>query len=190
MSIKDELGVTEAQYTELKNGFDKAEESTKPHAVVDANDNIKVVGDPNNTKHNKHDFKAIFNIPVEIAKKEGIEGEEVDGTIKIEKEYKDVIIDAQSTTGIVGAIMTIIPYFYKAKEDGTLGEYNSEEGIVMMKSMRFPEFTDAMYKIAQNALGISDSLIRHLSPMSAFSVLVQVINEYPEVTNTAYDFFQ
>ena len=191
MSIKDELGVTKEKetYDTLKEKFDNAEKSDRPFTRIQENDKIEVVGNPNNTKTDYHNFKAVFNIPKEIADQESITGDIVGDKVVITKVYENVIIDAQSTAGITGALATLVPYFYKPLDDGTLGEFNAKEILVMIQSMRYPDFTDAMYKICQNALKISDDLIRHLDALSAVEIMSKIMDEYPDVVNAAYNFF-
>lgn len=191
MSIKDELELEKAKetYNILKEKFDNAEKSDRPFPRVNDNDKIEVIGNPNNTKTDCHTFKAVFDIPKKIADKEGIIGEIKENKVIVTKVYEDVIIDAQSTAGIIGSLATLVPYFYKPKNDGTLVDFTAKEILIMVQSMQYPDFTEAVYKICQNALKISDDLIRHLNALSAVEIMSKVMDEYPDVVNTAYNFF-
>ena len=172
-------------YEVIKEGIDKAPESSTPFPVV-KDEKLSVIGDANETQINKHDFKITFRLPDGV-----VEGEKVDGGVLKEIEYKDVFVTPRQSGKVISSMCRMLPYFRKIVDStkGKEAQSFSKEEIADILAEFGNEFVDTMYDLVGKTLQIDDALIDYMLPSSAMEATYKIITEYPEIVNEAEAFF-
>lgn len=171
--------MTQEEYLSIRDKMESAQESTRPFAIP-TEDEVVVVGDANDTKVNKSNFKIDFRLP-----------EEKDGRITYSNttiEYKNVFITPRQDSKIVSLIVDMLPFYYKVQEDGGVEHYDSKE-IVQLLSDIPDEIYDKMYAVVGSVLGIDKRLTDFMTPTSVMDAFAQICETFPEVINEADAFF-
>lgn len=173
--------MTEQEYLRIERGMLAAEQSTTPFPIP-GEDEIAVVGDPNETKTNKQDFVVTFRLPYK---------DERTGKILFkwqDIEYHDVFISAGADGKIVKALATIWPFWKKVHDDGGTGRYTHEEKIKLITEMP-DEIDERIRSVVVLVLGINEKLREHMTMESAYAAFSQIIEQFPEVVNETDTFF-
>lgn len=174
----------EKTYNNIKTAMDSAEKSDTPYLVQNEED-LKVVGNPNKAIKKKVTIEMEYAVPVDM----NVEGEIVGDYKIVKKTYKDIFISGKIMSAVMGSIATLLPYFYKPTEDGDMVDYSRIETQEIIKSLRFPEFNDTLYLLLESVLGISKDLAEKAIPRSLTNFLETILIEFPELVNESYAFF-
>lgn len=165
----------------------KTNEDTTPFAVV-KEEKISVIGDANKTQVKSNDYEIKFRIP-----KDGLEqipagAREVGPYYVFTIKYENVTITPRNDLRIVDAIMKIVPFFNKLKEDGSMESLTNEE-ILSVYVGAGEEVHLAVYNLVATFLGIDDMMGEYMLPFSVISALNRIIDTHPEIFNEADVFF-
>lgn len=167
------------EYKEIENALNKAEESVVPFAVVDG-DVVAVVGDANETQINPYDFEIEFRVPQKTD--DGVKY--INRTVK----YEGVYIKPRQNQNILNAVTTILPYFRKALEDGSVTNYTEEEKRAIFESFG-DDLYDEMYNLVALVLGVDPALKDYMLPSSVFNATANIIYQWPSLINEGDTFF-
>lgn len=158
--------MTFEEVLKLKKGFDEAE-TEEPFLYADKDD-LKVVGDPNKTELKKYTYKLTF---------ETDEG-------KVEKVYENIHVAPRKRIKVTRLFTKMLPYFRKAKEDGTVSENTNEEVAMLFLGMD-DEIYDICYDLAEEVLGVPAELKDFIDPISAIAFGTKLIMDNPAVAKEA-----
>lgn len=175
-------GMTEEQYNGLLEALDKAAESVRPFTVVKG-DTLAVVGDANDTKVNKYTYEIIFTKPT--YDDEG----NITGEASETKTYNNVYIKPRQQTKVVKILTTILPYFRKVNEDGSVGKYTPFELAEIFSSMDEVVY-DLMYDLMAYILDIPDEEKDYMELASVLKATLSLFMDFPEAVNEADSFFE
>lgn len=151
----------------IKNGLDNAE--TDEPFLYQEDDEVKVVGNANNTKLRKHTYKLTF------------ETESGDRTTKV---YKDVFVTPRKRLNVVRLLVRMLPYFRKPRPDGSVSDYSDIEIAELFLGMEDAVY-DMIYGLAVEVLGVPEELKDYIDPVSALVFALQLINDNPAVVREA-----
>ena len=168
-------------YMKAAEAIDKAQQSTTPFPVVNEGE-ISVVGDANETKINKHDFKIRFRVPVKNE----------DGSVTYAmrtKEYKDVFITPRQDAKIVSVLTKILPYFVKVLNNGEVEKLSFDERLDVLRKFD-DDIIDSMYDLTAVVLGVDPELKDYMHLGDAVDASLSILQMYPEVVNEADTFFE
>lgn len=166
-------------YEKMKEDLEAAQTDTTPFVIPDSE--VTVVGDANKTEINAHDFEITFRIPQEME----------DGTIKQVKktqEYKGVYITPRLDRKLSRLIASMMPYFKKANDDGTVSDYTQEELAKISKDFE-GEILDMMYDVVGELLGIHKELRQYMMVDSVEASVTKIFRQIPELINEGETFF-
>ena len=188
----DIKNMTVEQFIEMKKKMDEAENDNTPYAIV-ANDQIQVVGDPNQTEVKKHEYKVQFAYPntkewKEVLKEEGVRLlNETENYIGAERTYKNVWVSPRYHTAVQTSFVELYRFFVATTEDGELRDLTPDEIIEVLRMLDQP-MQDAMCHAIATVLRIPREMEEFIMLPSAVSVVMQMIQEFPEIIN-GVDFF-
>lgn len=189
IDIKD-LSVED--FIELKKQMDEAENDTTPYAVVD-NDEISVVGDPNNTELEKHDYVMGFLYPntdewrKQIFKNGDTIINETPNYIMVKRMYEDVWVPPRIFTNVQTSVIELLQFFNVVMDDGEIRDMEVDEMLEALKLLK-PEMVEAMCHVMATVLRIPYEEEEYMSQIYCMRALVQLAAQFPEVFNGA-DFF-
>lgn len=174
-------------YDSLKESMDKAEQSTVPFPVVTPDDEIKIVGDANNTTPVVSSYVVSFLIP--ISKAPNLNAPTVGNNKLYVHEYKDITLPVEKAVVISSYVSELIPYFYKPKEDGEVVEYEMKEQIEIRKNFADESFLNNLRNIVKALLDMEDDLLQYVTYKTLLSITLQLFDEHPEIVNESFSFF-
>lgn len=172
--------MTLEQYDGIAEAFDKAEESVVPFPIVDGDDLI-VVGDANKTEIIRHDFDIRFVVPTESE----------DGGISykaVTKHYPNVQIRLRDKPFLAQHITTLMQFFYKVGEDGSVTKLDERESVDLIKTAS-RVMVDAMYELVAVALRIDPALVDYMDSDSVVVATREILLSYTDLVNAANSFF-
>ena len=179
--------LTQEQFLEMSKSLKKAEEDDTPIIAL-VNDELNVVGDANKTQLNKHTYTLRFRFPQSYEQFRTPDSYDVGSWFVNELIFEDVYVSPRRDLQVVSAIMEIVPYFKSVSESGELQDKTEKELIDFAKNIPH-NIIDDMYDVVSAFLGVDDSLVDFMSPMSVIDTMGKLIEDYPEVFNEADVFF-
>lgn len=183
----EERAITPEELLNISEKLKKTNEDETPFAVMKDN-KISVVGDANKTEVKKNDYQIKFRMPKSMFAQPPNGAREIGDFYAFSVEYKDISITPRNDLKIVDAVMKIIPFFNKLKENGNVEEMSHEE-IISVYAHAGEEVHLAVYNLVATFLGISDQMGEYMLPFSVIGALSQIIDNHPEVFNEADVFF-
>lgn len=169
--------MTENEYREIDEAIDKAQESVVPFPVQ-TEDELSVVGDANRTELNKHDFTITFLVPQQGK------------WHKYTKEFKGVYISPRHDPSINKTMTALLPYFRKARMDGSVVNFTDAEKVEISKEIsQNQELYDIMRDLVAVVLDIDPELKDYMTSESVMRSVLNIILQYPEMVNEADTFF-
>lgn len=171
--------IREEDLLKMKEATEKAAESTIPFPIV-KDGNVAVVGDANKTEINKRDFEITFRIP---------DPNSETGYVTKKVEYKDVYPKPRQAPTIERLFTSLMPLFYKVKEDGSVQDYTQEELIELVDSINSSGAYDIMYEIVAATLGINEELVDYMTPKCVLESTFKIIKVFPDMVNAGEAFF-
>lgn len=184
--------LTVEEFIELKKKMDAAENDTTPYAIVDG-DEISVVGDPNNTEVEKHDYVIEFGYPNTDAWKQRLkaEGAEIfgksDNYIGVRRYYKDVWVPPMIYTAVQTAFAEMYQFFNVITDDGGIRDLTEDEMMVALK-MLSQEMMESMAHAVATVLRIPEREEMFMLPLTTMASIMRMIDDFPELLN-GVDFF-
>lgn len=172
--------MTQEGILSIKNGIDKAQDSTVPFAIV-KDENLIVAGDANETKPVLRDYEIVFRTPKQ----------QQDGSIKEVRETlvrKNVYIKPRQEMKAVKLIAQLLPYFRKVNPDGTVGDFNDDQILELVAEMEDRVF-DTMYDLVATVLEIDPDVKDYMEPGSVIVAVDKIIRSNPSTVNEADTFF-
>lgn len=174
-------------YLKIKRNIETAEEDTKPVVGVIGND-VVVNGDVNNIKIEPKDYTLHFIMPTYMT--EGTEAiDQGNGYSVLDIEYRDIFPTVQDNMKYTSALVQLLPFFKKLKEDGTIENLSDEEALISIFDNMKDEVVDALYRLVTVVLGVDDALKKWISPFSLIATGAQIIEDFPNIINQADLFF-
>ena len=171
--------MTEQEYLDLLEKMNKAEESVVPFAIP-TDDEIVVVGDPNEIAINAHDFKIWFRIPRIKDGKKGLERQEI--------EYNDVFINGMTDPKVLQVMNEIWPFYKKVTENGGISTYTDEERLDIVTQFS-DDLTLKMYDLVATVLNVDERLKPYMEYGSVMEATGLIFSQYPEMMNESSTFF-
>lgn len=172
--------MTQEELLNIRDGIDKAQDSTVPFAIV-KDENVIVAGDANETKPNPRDYEIVFRTPKE----------QPDGSIIEERgvlKRKNVFIKPRQEMKAVKLIAQLLPYFRKVNADGTVGNYTDDQILELVAEMEDRVF-DTMYDLVATVLEIDPGVKDYMEPGSVIVAVDKIIRSNPSTVNEADTFF-
>ena len=189
MDIKD---LTVEEFTAMKQKMDEAENDTTPYAVT-VDDEIRIVGDPNNTETKKHEYIIQFAYPNTKYWKDRVKAEnvkilkETPNYIGVEKTYRDIWIPPRTYTSVQTAFAEVYQFMNAVTEDGEIRDMTNEEIIEALRILN-QTMVEAMCHAVATILRIEPDEEECMLPTSTMATLILMIDDFPEVVN-GMDFF-
>lgn len=183
---------TPEQLIEISRLYKEAENSDTPFAIVKDNE-ISVVGDPNDTSIKKIDMKIGFRMPVEVYEKHKFKAENpqrVTGYYIFEETFKDCYITPREDTRVLFSLLHLLPFFQKIRDenDGSL-EFADKMDLAKVLAFAPKEITLAMYNVVGAFINIDDEVGEWMFPVYVYEGLAKFFKTYPEAINEADLFF-
>lgn len=183
----EERGMAPDEMLAISEKLKKTNEDTTPFAVV-KDQKVSVIGDANKTGVKANDYEIKFRMPKDMFS-EPPEGAKAIGPFYMfSVSYKNIAVTPRSDLKIVDAIMKILPFFNKLREDGGVEELSHEE-LLSIYVTAGDEVHLAIYNLVATFLGISDQFGEYMLPFSVISALNKIIDTHPEIFNEADVFF-
>lgn len=189
MDFKD---ITVEEFIEMKKRMDEAENDTTPYAIV-KDDEISVVGDPNNTEIEKHDYVIQLAYPNTPAWQEKLEkdGAKIFNTtanyIGVERHYNDVWVAPRVYTAVQTAFAELYQFFNVITENGEIRDLTDDEIVTAIRLLS-QEMMEKMYHAVATVLRIPEEEEQFMLPMNTMSAVMMMIQDFPEIIN-GMDFF-
>ncbi len=149
---------------------------------------ISVVGDANKTEVKKDDYSIRFRMPKNKFDEKPEGAAEVGTYYVFSIDFKGITITPRSDLKILDAVMKIIPFFNKLKENGSIEGLEKEE-LFSVFAQAGEAVHLAIYNLVATFLGIDDELGEYMLPFSVIGAMSQLIDNHPEVFNEADVFF-
>lgn len=192
------------KFQELKDKMKDSQNDNTPYLAVTSDDELHVIGDPNETEIVPADYTVYFLFPdnqkyrERVARTGAVETDEINGR-KIEGEipngqflakrtYKDVHITPRRVGSVVSAFVTVEQFFYDVSEDGEIRDMSYEESIEVFRMLN-QEILDAVYDVVSAVLKIPKDEQEMILPINALEVATKMVIQNPDVVNNADLFF-
>lgn len=192
------------KFQELKDKMKDSQNDNTPYLAVTSDDELHVIGDPNETEIVPADYTVYFLFPdnqkyrEKVARTGAVETDEINGR-KIEGEipngqflakrtYKDVHITPRRVGSVVSAFVTVEQFFYDVSEDGEIRDMSYEESIEVFRMLN-QEMLDAVYDVVSAVLKIPKDEQEMILPINALEVATKMVIQNPDVVNNADLFF-
>lgn len=178
--------LTVEDFLELKKKFDDAENDTTPFAIVDDNEDIRVVGDVTNTEVKKADYVIQFAYRNTPQNKETLEEEkifnETENYIGVERVYKDAWVSPRRFTTVQATLIQLYKFFNAVTPDGQIRDLTPDECLVALHTMN-DEMVDAMCMVVAETLGIPPEDAQYILVTSAVAACMKIAQDFPEIIN-------
>ena len=178
--------VTKEQFLELKKKWDSAMDDATVYPVFE-NKEIHLVGDASKTEIKRNNYTILFAFPKVVGKAQPMNSEEKHNAYVRTVHYEDITILPRNNFALAGAIMTLMPFLNKLKEDGGIEDLSKDELFLKFATAK-KSIHLAIYNIVAAFLDIDDDEGSYMTPMSVFDTLIKIMDTHPEVFNEA-DFF-
>lgn len=165
----------------LAQSLNIAQETPQPFMAVDNAGKPVVVGDVADVA-SPQDYEVIFNYPKQQAVKFEDAVDLGNGWVSVTRSFKDVQITPIMTTRLRHAVAVVWEHFTTITEQNTVEVVTVSDAFKIYKQLP-DDLIDAMLRIVQVALGVSDYDIQYITAESLLSVTTDL------VTNNA-GFFQ
>ena len=192
------------KFQELKDKMKDSQNDNTPYLAVTSDDELHVIGDPNETEIVPADYTVYFLFPdnqkyrEKVARTVAVETDEINGR-KIEGEipsgqflakrtYKDVHITPRRVGSVVSAFVTVEQFFYDVSEDGEIRDMSYEASIEVFRMLN-QEILDAVYDVVSAVLKIPKDEQEMILPINALEVATKMVIQNPDVVNNADLFF-
>lgn len=191
MDIKN---MTVDEFVAMKEAMDKAEEDTTPYAIIDEDDGLQVVGDPNKTEIVKYQYTIQFAYPkTDIVRntlkdmKDCVVNKETDNYIVCTRTFKDVWIPPRIYPQVQTAFAELYRFFNAITDDGGLRDLTDDEIVEVLK-MLDQEMIEAMCHAVATILRIPEQEEQCMISLTVMPVIMRMIDDFPEIIN-GMDFF-
>lgn len=178
--------ITKEEFEEIKRTIDGTEADNTPFAVV-TDDEIGIIGDPNETEQKKGEYTIRFGFPNTKAWREQIDPKDIfretENYIGVEKTYTDVFVSPRRHATVLAAFTELYAFFNYITDDGEVRELTEEE--LPMALQLLDENTDAVYRAVGAVLGLDVTVSEWMLQTSASYALLKMINDFPEIINEA-----
>ena len=188
------------KFQELKDKMKDSQNDNTPYLAVTSDDELHVIGDPNETEIVPADYTVYFLFPdnqkyrEKVARTGAVETDEINGR-KIEGEipsgqflakrtYKDIHITPRRVGSVVSAFVTVEQFFYDVSEDGEIRDMSYEESIEVFRMLN-QEILDAVYDVVSAVLKIPKDEQEMILPINALEVATKMVIQNPDVVNNA-----
>lgn len=192
------------EFQKLKGTMKESQSDNTPYLAVTSDDELHVIGDPNETEIVPADYTVYFLFPdnqkyrEKVARTGAVETDEINGR-KIEGEipsgqflakrtYKDVHITPRRVGSVVSAFVTVEQFFYDVSEDGEIRDMSYEESIEVFRMLN-QEILDAVYDVVSAVLKIPKDEQEMILPINALEIATKMVIQNPDVVNNADLFF-
>lgn len=191
-AMPEKVVLTPEQIFELQSYLKEAQTDVTPFPVVQEEE-LSIIGDANKTEVKYVDMVMGFRTPKELFERKNVKADNVQtvGAYYVyEMEYKNCTITPRHDVRILGALLKVIPFFLKAREEnnGSL-EFASPEELIFMMATCADDIVLAMYNVVGAFLRIDDELGQCMFPAHVFNCLAIFFKTYPEALNEADLFF-
>lgn len=184
-------GVTVDNMVKLQDRIEEAHKDETPYPVV-TKDGVNVVGDPNKTEINSHDYTIRFRFPKDMPQVQGIDPSEiikqVGDYIIVSFEFKDVSIKPRYDLEITAALSRIFPYLYKINFDTKSMERRTQEEMTDLIDGMCQTIGDDLYHVTGAILGVDKSIEEYMMWNDVVEFVTKIPKDYPEVVNETEGF--
>lgn len=192
------------KFQELKDKMKDSQNDNTPYLAVTSDDELHVIGDPNETEIVPADYTVYFLFPDtqkyrdRVARTGAVETDEINGR-KIEGEipkgqflakrtYSNVHITPRRVGSVISAFVTVEQFFYDVSEDGEIKDMSYEESIEVFR-MLTQDILDAVYDVVSAVLKIPADEQEWILPINALEIATKMVVQNPDVVNNADLFF-
>ena len=192
------------KFQELKDKMKDSQNDSTPYLAVTSDDELHVIGDPNETEIVPADYTVYFLFPDtqkyrdRVARTGAVETDEINGR-KIEGEipkgqflakrtYKNVHVTPRRVGSVISAFVTVEQFFYDVSEDGEIKDMSYEESIEVFR-MLTQDILDAVYDVVSAVLKIPADEQEMILPINALEIATKMVVQNPDIVNNADLFF-
>ena len=192
------------KFQKLKDKMKDSQNDNTPYLAVTSDDELHVIGDPNETEIVPADYTVYFLFPDtqkyrdRVARTGAVETDEINGR-KIEGEipkgqflakrtYSNVHITPRRVGSVISAFVTVEQFFYDVSEDGEIKDMSYEESIEVFR-MLTQDILDAVYDVVSAVLKIPADEQEWILPINALEIATKMVVQNPDVVNNADLFF-
>ncbi|MBL1227991.1 hypothetical protein IW492_01945 [Enterococcus sp. BWB1-3] len=183
----EEKGMKAADFLAISDKLKKTNEDDTPFAIV-KDQEVSVIGDANKTEIKQANYSVRFRVPKTFFEEAPEGAKEVGSFYVFNVDFEGVTITPRSDLKIVDAIMKIIPFFNKLRENGEVEAFDKEELLSIFVNAG-DDVHLAIYNLVATFLGIDDQLGEYMLPFSVIENLNKIMDSHPEVFNEADVFF-
>lgn len=184
-------GVTVEDMVELQDRIEEAHKDDTPYPVV-TKDGVHVVGNPNRTELNKHDYSIRFRFPKDMPQVQGIDPNDVEKEIGdyliVPFEFKDVRIKPRYDLEITAAMSRIFPYLYTIDFDKKSMERRTVEEMTNLLDGMCQTIGDDLYHVTAAILGVDKSIEEYMMWNDVVAFVTRIPQDYPEIVNETEGF--
>ena len=192
------------EFQKLKETMKESQSDRTPYLAVTSNDELHVIGDPNETEIVPADYTVYFLFPdnqkyrEKVARTGAIETDEINGRklasavpagqFLAKRTYKDVHITPRRVGSVVSAFVTVEQFFYDISENGEIRDLTYEESIEVFRMLN-QEILDAVYDVVSAVLKIPKDEKEMILPINALEIATKMVVQNPDIVNNADLFF-
>lgn len=192
------------EFQKLKETMKESQSDRTPYLAVTSNDELHVIGDPNETEIVPADYTVYFLFPdnqkhrEKVARTGAVETDEINGRklasavpagqFLAKRTYKDVHITPRRVGSVVSAFVTVEQFFYDISENGEIRDLTYEESIEVFRMLN-QEILDAVYDVVSAVLKIPKDEQEMILPINALEIATKMVVQNPDIVNNADLFF-
>lgn len=175
----------------MQEKMEEAQTDDTPFAIV-KDDGVKVAGDVNKTEIKSRDYSVRFRFHKSHAK--DIDPKDIvktiDDYVVVKIEFNDVYIVPRRDLDITAAIVRVIPYFQKIREDDLKIEKRTPEELMQMVQEVNDDIGDDLYNLVAAVLNVDKSIKDNMLLTDVLDVVQRLPEDFPEVFREADAFFE
>ena len=192
------------EFQKLKETMKESQSDRTPYLAVTSNDELHVIGDPNETEIVPADYTVYFLFPdtqkyrERVTRTGAVETDEINGRklasavpagqFLAKRTYKDVHITPRRVGSVVSAFVTVEQFFYDISENGEIRDLTYEESIEVFRMLN-QEILDAVYDVVSAVLKIPKDEQEMILPINALEIATKMVVQNPDIVNNADLFF-
>lgn len=183
------------QLDELKNAVEKAREDDTPYIGI-KDDELHVLGDPNETEVKPADYVVLFAFPNTEAWRARAEmnGDKITKTSEdgryflCEREYRNIYLTPRRMANAVSALAQVESFLYKITDGGEVKDMTTAETLEAMSVMG-GELADSTYDLVSTVLRIPYDEKDWMISSNVMLNTVKIVVNNPSAMNEADLFF-
>ena len=195
--------MTLEDFLKMQEAMKGAQEDDTPYLAV-ADDELHVIGDPNETEVKTADYSVYFLFPdtrdfryrsrmAGDIETDEINGEKLNddvpnGFFLVRRDYNNVFVAPRRVGNVISAFAVVLQFYYDITDNGEVKDLSYEQMKEVLNVMN-NEISDATYEVVASVLRIPDSEKDFMLPVNVYSNAVKIVLNNPDIVNASDLFF-